>query len=77
MPRTTIDIDAGVLRKLKAIQRRDQKTLGQVASELLASAMAREAVDDELPPLQWPSRAVGLKVDLDDKEAVWRLLDER
>ena len=36
MPRTTLDIDAVVLRKLKGIQRREDKTLGQVASELLA-----------------------------------------
>jgi hypothetical protein len=75
MPRTTIDIDADVLRRLKVIQRRDHKTLGQVASELLARAIASEAPDEELPPLQWPSKPIGLKVDLEDKEALWRLLD--
>ncbi len=77
MPRTTIDIDAAVLRKLKARQRRDNKTLGQVATELLARALADEAGEDELPPLRWPSRPLGLKVDLEDKEALWRLLDGR
>ena len=77
MPRTTIDIDADVLRRLKAIQHRDHKTLGQVVSELLARAIAAEAAHEELPPLHWPSKAVGLKVDLEDKEALWRLLDGR
>jgi len=77
MPRTTLDIDAVVLGKLKAIQRREHKTLGQVASELLARAIGSEAADEELPPLQWPSKGVGLKVDLEDKEALWRVLDGR
>jgi macrodomain Ter protein organizer (MatP/YcbG family) len=77
MPRTTVDIDAEVLRKLKAIQRRDRKTLGEVTSELLARAIASEAVEEDLAPLKWPSKAVGLKVDLEDKEALWRILDER
>jgi hypothetical protein len=77
MPRTTLDIDAAMLRKLKAIQRRDHKTLGEVASELLARALAAEVADEELPPLLWPSKPLGLKVDLEDKEALWRLLDSR
>ncbi|HUS62522.1 MAG TPA: hypothetical protein VMY34_10020 [Acidimicrobiales bacterium] len=77
MPRTTIDIDASVLRELKRRQRREKKTLGQLASELLSRALADEHVDDVLPPLQWTSTELGLKVDLEDKEAVWKILDER
>ena|SRR2546421_5069393 len=49
MPRTTLDIDAVVLRKLKEIQRREHKTLGQVASELLARVIGSETADEELP----------------------------
>ena len=77
MPRTTLDIDASVLRALKKRQRREKKTLGQVASELLSRALADEHVDDALPPLQWTAKDLGLKVDLEDKEAVWKILDER
>ena len=77
MPRTTLDIDASVLRELKRRQRRERKTLGQVASELLSRALADEHVDDALPPLKWPAKELGLKVDLEDKEAVWKILDER
>ena len=39
MPRTTVDIDASVLRELKRRQERERKTLGQLISELLAKAM--------------------------------------
>ena len=77
MPRTTLDIDAVVLRKLKEIQRREHKTLGQVASELLARVIGSDTVDEELPPLRWPSKRVGLNVDLEDKEELWRVLDGR
>lgn len=76
MPRTTLDIDASVLRELKKRQRREKKTLGQLASELLAMALAAEQ-GTELPPLRWSSKPLGAKVDLEDKEAVRRLLDER
>ena len=73
MPRTTIDIDASVLRELKKLKERDHKSLGEVASELLAKAMKLET---EAPqPLNWTSRDLQPKVDLDDKEAVWRILD--
>lgn len=77
MPRTTIDIDASVLRELKQRQRREKKTLGQLVSELLARALTADGQAKELPPLHWPSQDLRPRVDLDDKEAVWRILDER
>jgi hypothetical protein len=73
--RTTLDIDASVLRELKKRQRRENKTLGRLASELLARALADERVDDALRPLHWTSKDLGLKVDLEDKEAIWSALD--
>jgi hypothetical protein len=75
MPRTTIDIDPQVLRELKKRQRRQGKTLGRLVSELLTTALAR----DEPQPssaLAWTSRRMGARVDLEDKEAVRRALDE-
>jgi hypothetical protein len=75
MPRTTIDIDAGVLRELKRRQRREGKTLGQLVSELLAVSL-REA-KEQARGLQWKARPMGARVDLEDKEAVRRALDGR
>ena len=75
MPRTTIDIDPTVLRELKKRQRREGKTLGRLVSELLTTALG----DDEpaLPePLRWTARSMIARVDLEDKEAVRRALEE-
>ena len=43
MPRTTIDLDANVTRNLKRRAERERKSMGQVASELLARASDEEA----------------------------------
>ena len=75
MPRTTLDIDASVLRELKKRGRQEHKSLGEVASELLARALA-DAGDVDPLALEWTSRPLGLMVDLDDKEALWKALDE-
>ncbi len=76
MPRTTIDIDSAVLRRLKERTQREGKSLGQLVSELLASAFAAET--DPAPRVfEWSSRPMGARVDLDDKEAVRRALDGR
>jgi hypothetical protein len=75
MPRTTIDIDATVLRQLKARQRAEGGTLGQLASELLSAAL-RKSVQEQPPPFRWTARPMGARVDLEDKEAVRRALDD-
>lgn len=75
MPRTTIDIDASVLRELKRRQQTESKSLGQLASELLAKALTDERGAEEPTPLRWTSKPLGLKVDLEDKEAVRAILD--
>ena len=74
MPRTTIDIDAAVLRELDRRKRREGKTLGRLVSELLASALARSG--EESRPLDWQSKPMNARVDLEDKEAVRRALDD-
>lgn len=75
MPRTTLDIDDGVLRELKARRAREHKPLGVIASELLARALAEEA--PLAGDLAWVSRSMGAKVDLEDRDAVWAALDRR
>lgn len=74
MPRTTIDIDAAVLRELEARKRREGKTLGRLVSELLAVALRA----DQVPPrkLNWRSRPMHALVDLEDKEAVRKALGD-
>lgn len=76
MPRTTIDIDAAVLRELKKRQKREGKTLGRLVSELLAGALERDQ-EPAPAPFVWSSRSMQALVDLEDKEAVRRALEER
>ena len=76
MARTTVDIDASVLRELKKRQERERKTLGQLISELLAKAMESEDVTTA-GPLTWVARDLEPRVDLEDKDALRSMLDER
>ena len=76
MPRTTIDIDAGVLRELKKRQRREGKSLGRLVSELLATTLQREEPETP-PPFEWSSKRMRARIDLEDKEAVRRAVDDR
>ncbi len=73
MPRTTIDIDDGVLRELKARRDREHKALGVIVSELLAQALASDPAPDL--SFEWVSRPMGAKVDIDDRDAMWAVLD--
>lgn len=74
--RTTLDLDASVLRQLRERQRSEGKTMGQVASELLAAALAVTEDNTARAPLDWTVHAMGARVDLDDRDAVQALLDE-
>ncbi|MBM4293610.1 MAG: antitoxin [Deltaproteobacteria bacterium] len=76
MTRTTIDIDDPVLQELKALQKKRGRSLGKIASQLLAEALAQErAAPAAAPRLQWISRPMGALVDLADKEALYTVLD--
>jgi hypothetical protein len=77
MPRTTVDIDASVLRELKKRQERERKTLGQLISELLAKALESENADTASQPFTWVTKDLRPRVDLEDKDALWSILDER
>ena len=75
--RTTIDIDTPVLDDLKRLQRREGQSLGRLASDLLATAMAqarnREPVQH--PAFAWLARPMGARVDLADRDAVLDAMD--
>ena len=76
MPRTTVNIDAPVLRDLKRLQKREGKPLGQLMSELLAHALGgrrQERIREDA--FAWTARPMRARVDLSDKEAVQAVLD--
>lgn len=75
MARTTLDLDPTVTRELRQRAKREGKSMGQVASEALAVAFARTPVDP--PRFEWKTYDMGLPlIDLEDKEALYRILDE-
>ena len=75
MPRTTLDIDSSVLADLRRRARSEHKSMGQLASERLAVSLGEEA-PAESQPFSWPALRMGKsKVDLQDKDALWRVFD--
>jgi len=77
MSRTTLDLDPAVLRELRSRADRDGKSMGQVASEVLAGAL-REDGHPPAPAFAWRSGDLGRPlVDLEDREAVAAILDGR
>ncbi len=77
MSRTTLDIDPSVLAEAKELARKRGTTLGETVSVLLAQALAEAGKPHERPPFRWISKAMGPPlVDLEDKDAVWAILDE-
>ena len=74
--RTTLDIDDPILKKLKAIQARDGRSLGRLVSDLLAQALAGEVKEAAPRYFTWAASAGPLLVDLADKDALHEALDE-
>jgi hypothetical protein len=76
MARRTVDIDDAVLRDLERLQKRDGKSLGQLISEMVGASLGRtHTCEAPAQPLQWTTRAMGARVDLENKEAVRAALD--
>jgi hypothetical protein len=75
MPRTTVDIDAPILREIKALQKKQRRSLGQIISQLLAEALSGRKRGQETSQLKWVSRPMRALVDLSDKEALHAVLD--
>jgi hypothetical protein len=75
--RTTIDIDEPILNEVKSVQKREGKSLGQVVSDLLAVGLAdrRSGPPPARGRLHWVSKAMGARVDLADREAVYAAMD--
>jgi hypothetical protein len=75
--RTTVDIDEPLMRDLKQLQKETHQPLGRLISSLIAQALAQRRVGDLASPeeLRWISQPMHSRVDLEDKEALWRELD--
>lgn len=77
MPRTTLDIDASVRDELRRRSERQNKSMGRLASELLATALAATTAPPQPQAFRWSSADLGApRVEITDKEALRRALDE-
>ena len=76
MPRTTLDIDSPILQEVKALQKQQHRSLGQLVSQLLAEALAQRKNHKESSSWHWVSRPMQARIDLDDKEALYAVLDK-
>ena len=75
--RTTIDIADSVLRELKRRQAQEGKSLGELVSEVLAQAIKSDCVAEPVvSSFEWTSKSMTALIDLDDKEAIRRALNE-
>jgi plasmid stability protein len=78
MPRTTLDLDASVLRELRLRGARERKSMGMVASELLAGALADSDQPPEHSEFRWTTADLGApRVDLEDRDALQDALEPR
>ena len=74
--RTTIDIDAPILQELKLLQQQQGKSLGRLASDLLAQALAQSGKRSaRKPALHWVCAPMNSRVDLADKHALLDAMD--
>lgn len=75
--RTTIDIDSPLLAEVKALGKREGKSLGRIVSDFLASALAvrktrRKSGPEKFSWVARPMRALGDHSESDGLPAAWR-----
>ena len=76
MPRTTLNLDASVMRELRRRSERERKSIGELASQLLARELRRQGEPQQARPFAWVSRDLGKPtVDLEDADALAALLE--
>ena len=72
--KTTLVIDDGVMRALKQRAAREGKTMSALVEAALRSFLRERAKPRKLPPL--PVFSSGLLVDIDDREELYRAMEE-
>jgi hypothetical protein len=76
--RTTLDLESPILEELKRVQKEEGVSLGKLASRLLADALAFRNKKTKRPAgLVWNTGRMGALIDLSDKDAMYRILDQR
>ncbi len=74
--RTTLDLEKPVLDGLKSLQKKEKLPLGKIASRLLAEALDRETSrKPSTTSFEWTSSPMRSKVDLADKDAIYRAME--
>ncbi len=76
MARTTIDIDTPILEEIRAIQKREKRSMGKIVTQLLAEALTLRKFSDGPPKFQWISQPMNARVDVSDKDALYAILDK-
>ena len=76
--RTTVDIDDPILKDLKKIQQKEGKSLSRLISDLLARALGeRKSGKASAKPVRWISKAMGARIDLADREALYAAMEQK
>jgi hypothetical protein len=75
MSRTTLDIDKPILEEIKRLHDKEKKSMGRIVSDLLAEALNNRHKPKTSSRFQWNARAMGAKFNLEDKEALYQMLD--
>ncbi len=73
--RTTLDIEAPILKDIRELQRREGGSLGELVSRLLAEALAQRPKGPVAPAFEWTAKPMAALVDLADKDVVYAILD--
>ena len=73
-----MDLEKPILDELKALGRINKRSLGQVASQLLAEALVqKKRKTRSSSKFRWKSQPMRARVDLSDKDAIFAILDRK
>lgn len=74
--RTTIDIDDPILKEVKSLQKKENKSLGRIVSDLLAQSLReRKQPGAKQKRPRWIAQAMGARVDVRDKDALYATME--
>lgn len=74
--RTTLDLDKPILSDLRKMARKRRRSMGRVASDLLAEAFKSCEKSSSRVDFHWYGKPMKAKVDLMDREALYDAMDK-